>query len=82
MEEAAQAGSERAIRGRVSSRPQTTGPALFFAIQVIASKTRIAVRRHDLPRTYSARSSVRDVAAKAYSFTLGTDCAAREGASS
>jgi hypothetical protein len=72
MDGAAQAGSERAVRGRVSSRPQTTGPALFFTIKVTISNTRITLSRHDLPRTYSARFSIRNVGTKAHSFTLGT----------
>jgi hypothetical protein len=71
VEGVAQARSERAALGRVYSRPQTTGPALIYTIKVTISDTRIDLSRHDLPRTYSARFSIRNVGATTHSFTLG-----------
>jgi hypothetical protein len=68
---AAQARSDRAALGRVSARPHTTGPALVYTIKVTISDTRIELSRHDLPRTYSARFSIRNVGTRTHSFTLG-----------
>jgi hypothetical protein len=67
---AAQARSDRAALGRVSSRARTTGPALMYTIRVTISDTRIVLSRHDLPRTYSARFSIRNVGTTTHSFTL------------
>jgi hypothetical protein len=67
---AAQARSDRAALGRVSSRPRTTGPALMYTIRVTISDTRIELSRHDLPRTYSARFSIRNVGTTTHGFTL------------
>jgi hypothetical protein len=67
----AQAGTVALDAVRVSARPATTGPALFYTIHVTITDKGISISRHDLPKTYSARFDIRNVGTRAHSFTLG-----------
>jgi hypothetical protein len=72
----AEARAGGAVAAGVSARPATTGPALFYTINVTISDSRITLSRHDLPRTYSARFNIRNIGKVAHSFTLGTSVGA------